>query len=213
MEKVVSKSTDKTGAIRKRNQSLILNAAAQEFAKHGYKGTSLQVIADRVELPKANILYYFKSKTGLYKALLSEILNMWNQGFSEQHSAIEPSEVIGNYIREKMCYSRSHPLESKIFAMEIIQGAPVVKDILVQPMVGWSKDKSAVIQGWIDAGKLKPIEPLYLLFMIWGTTQFYADFNTEIGLLKGRALTDEEFYQAQEFTVETILRGLGLNAE
>ncbi|MEF1289971.1 TetR family transcriptional regulator C-terminal domain-containing protein, partial [Vibrio sp. M260118] len=145
-----------TGAIRQRNQNLILSAAAQEFAKHGFRGTSLQAIADRVNLPKANILYYFKSKTGLYKALLNEIMEMWNQSFSDQNGSLEPKYVIGNYIREKMRYSRSHPMESKIFAMEIIQGAPVVADILERPMVNWSKEKSGVIQQWISEGKLRP---------------------------------------------------------
>ncbi|MCG6489291.1 TetR family transcriptional regulator, partial [Vibrio parahaemolyticus] len=71
-----------SGEIRRRNQELILQAAADEFVKHGYKGTSVQAIADRVNLPKANILYYFKSKTGLYKALLQDILTLWNEGFS-----------------------------------------------------------------------------------------------------------------------------------
>lgn len=208
-----AKTTDKEsreGAIRKKNQTLILSAAADEFVKHGFKGTSVQAIADRVQLPKANILYYFKSKTGLYKALLSDILDMWNEGFTDSDIEQEPAQVISNYITEKMRYSRSHPKESKIFAMEIIQGAPIIRDVIERPMIGWTKEKSNVIQSWIEQGKLKPIEPLYLLFMIWGTTQFYADFDTEIGLLKGRQLTDEEFNQAQAFTVETILKGLEL---
>ncbi|NLS14618.1 TetR family transcriptional regulator [Vibrio sp. SM6] len=198
------------GAIRRKNQTLILRAAAQEFVKHGFKGTSIQAIADRVALPKANILYYFKSKTGLYKALLADIIEMWNQGFSDDNGAKAPADVIGNYIREKMRYSRSHPMESKIFAMEIIQGAPVVRDILERPMIGWSKDKSNVIQRWVEQGSLPAIEPLYLLFMIWGSTQFYADFDTEIALLKSRPLSDSEFYEAQEFNVTMILKGLDL---
>ncbi|WP_375753938.1 TetR family transcriptional regulator C-terminal domain-containing protein [Vibrio sp. HN007] len=198
------------GAIRKKNQKLILSAAADEFVKHGFKGTSVQAIADRVSLPKANILYYFKSKTGLYKALLSDILDMWNEGFSDSNSSREPADVIQNYIIEKMRYSRSHPKESKIFAMEIIQGAPIIRDVIERPMIGWTREKSNVIKTWIEQGQLKPIEPLYLLFMIWGTTQFYADFDTEIALLKGKPLTDEEFLDAQEFTVNTILRGLNL---
>ncbi|MGJ7095941.1 TetR/AcrR family transcriptional regulator [Vibrio hannami] len=198
------------GAIRKKNQTLILNAAAEEFVKHGFKGTSVQAVADRVNLPKANILYYFKSKTGLYKALLSDILDMWNEGFTDGDSNQEPAEVIRNYIIEKMRYSRSHPKESKIFAMEIIQGAPIIRDVIERPMINWTKDKSNVIQSWVAQGKLKPIEPLYLLFMIWGTTQFYADFDTEIALLKGRPLTNKEFIDAQEFTVNTVLGGLGL---
>jgi AcrR family transcriptional regulator len=207
---MVNSNLSEQGSIRSKNQTLILKAAAKEFSKHGFKGTSLQAIADQVELPKANILYYFKSKGGLYKALLQDIMDRWNQGFMVSDSGQEPAQVIRNYIIEKMRYSRTHPLESKIFAMEIIQGAPVIGDTLEQPMVEWSKEQSSVIQQWIDDGKLKPIKPLYLLFLIWGTTQFYADFDMEIELLNGKPLSDNEFQLAQEFTVSTILKGLDL---
>jgi TetR/AcrR family transcriptional regulator len=198
------------GAIRQRNQARILQAAARQFAKYGYKGTSLQAIADCVDLPKANILYYFKSKSGLYKSLLSELLDMWNQGFSTENAKQDPAVVLRAYIEQKMQYSRSHPLHSKIFAMELIQGAPNIRDVIERPMIQWTHQQHTVIDTWVAQGLMPKIEPYYLLFMIWGTTQFYADFDTEIALLKGRQLSDEEFAQAQEFTVSTILRGLNL---
>lgn len=203
-------AVEKGGAIRARNRQRILHAAEQEFAKYGYKGTSVQAIADSVELPKANILYYFKSKTGLYKALLTDILEMWNQGFSIESSNHAPDEVIRHYIIEKMRYSRTHPMRSKIFAMEIIQGAPNIRDAIEQPMVAWSKSKVNVIHEWIDAGLIPNINPLYLLFLIWGTTQFYADFDSEIELIKGRPLSDKEFLDAESFTVDIVLKGLNL---
>ncbi len=196
------------GEIRRRNEELILQAAADEFVKHGYKGTSVQAIADRVNLPKANLLYYFKSKTGIYKALLNDILMLWNDGFSEQAAILPPEVVLRNYIIGKMQYSRTHPKESKIFAQEIIQGAPIIADSIQYPMVNWAADKATIIQTWIDQGLIRPIEPLHLLFMIWGATQFYADFGTEIELIKGEALSTQEFENAQEFVVDMILRGL-----
>ncbi|MFC1236314.1 TetR/AcrR family transcriptional regulator [Vibrio sp. F74] len=200
----------KGGSIRAKNRQRILYAAEQEFAKYGFKGTSVQAIADSVELPKANILYYFKSKTGLYKALLTDILDMWNQGFSVEVNQQAPDEVIRRYIVEKMRYSRTHPMRSKIFAMEIIQGAPIIRDAIEQPMVAWSKSKVNVIQTWIDEGLIPTINPLYLLFLIWGTTQFYADFDSEIELINGCPLDDEEFIEAGDFTVNIVLKGLGL---
>lgn len=206
MESVLKAS----GTIRQRNEARILQAAAKQFAKHGFKGTSLQAIADCVDLPKANILYYFKSKTGLYKALLSDIMDMWNQGFSTDKAQQDPAAVLRTYIEQKMQYSRSHPLHSKIFAMEIIQGAPNIRDVLERPMIQWTHHQHSVIESWGEQGLMAKIDPYYLLFMIWGTTQFYADFDTEITLLKGRELSDDEFLQAQEFTVSTILRGLNL---
>ncbi|MBL4287127.1 TetR family transcriptional regulator C-terminal domain-containing protein [Vibrio fluvialis] len=201
-----------SGEIRRRNQELILQAAADEFVKHGYKGTSVQAIADRVNLPKANILYYFKSKTGLYKALLQDILTLWNEGFSESAIDSSPQAVIRNYIVGKMRYSRTHPQESKIFAQEIIQGAPVIRDEIQFPVVNWAAGKASVINAWVEQGLIRPVDPLHLLFLIWGATQFYADFDTEIQLIKGAPMSEEEFEQAQQFLVDMILRGLAVTS-
>lgn len=201
-----------SGEIRRRNQELILQAAADEFVKHGYKGTSVQAIADRVNLPKANILYYFKSKTGLYKALLQDILTLWNEGFSESAIDSSPQAVLRNYIVGKMRYSRTHPQESKIFAQEIIQGAPVIGDEIQFPVVNWAAGKASVINAWVEQGLIRPVDPLHLLFLIWGATQFYADFDTEIQLIKGAPMSEEEFEQAQQFLVDMILRGLAVTS-
>lgn len=201
-----------SGEIRRRNQELILQAAADEFVKHGYKGTSVQAIADRVNLPKANILYYFKSKTGLYKALLQDILTLWNEGFSESAIDSSPQAVLRNYIVGKMRYSRTHPQESKIFAQEIIQGAPVIRDEIQFPVVNWAAGKASVINAWVEQGLIRPVDPLNLLFLIWGATQFYADFDTEIQLIKGAPMSEEEFEQAQQFLVDVILRGLSVTS-
>ncbi|MCG6267072.1 TetR family transcriptional regulator C-terminal domain-containing protein [Vibrio furnissii] len=201
-----------SGEIRRRNQELILQAAADEFVKHGYKGTSVQAIADRVNLPKANILYYFKSKTGLYKALLQDILTLWNEGFSESAIDSSPQAVLRNYIVGKMRYSRTHPQESKIFAQEIIQGAPVIRDEIQFPVVNWAAGKASVINAWVEQGLIRPVDPLHLLFLIWGATQFYADFDTEIQLIKGAPMSEEEFEQAQQFLVDVILRGLSMTS-
>ena len=198
------------GDIRRRNEQIILAAAADEFVKHGYKGTSIQSIADRVNLPKANILYYFKSKAGLYKALLQDILNLWNEGFDEDAATQPPAEVLCRYIKGKMRYSRTHPQESKIFAQEIIQGAPIIHDSIELPVVEWTTGKANVIQHWIEQGQIRPINPLHLLFLIWGATQFYADFDTEILLINGKPLNDNEFDQATEFVIDMVLRGLTL---
>ncbi|WP_432459044.1 TetR/AcrR family transcriptional regulator [Agarivorans sp. QJM3NY_25] len=198
------------GTIRKKNEKVILKAATHEFAKHGYQGTSLQVIADRAELPKANLLYYFKSKQGLYKALLQDILAMWNNAFEQTTVEDDPVEAISAYIRSKMRYSRSHPKSSRIFAMEIIQGVPNVKDQLQLPVIDWANSKSDLIRAWIAQGKIRPIEPLNLLFLIWGATQFYADFDTEIKLIKGRALNQQEFNLAEQNLIDIVLRGIGL---
>ncbi len=205
---LVKKSAKPAGEIRRRNREKIIVAATDEFVKNGFKGTSVQGIADRVNLPKANILYYFKSKTGLYKTLLQDIVTMWNEGFAAQKAQDDPFSILEEYIVAKMRYSRSHPKASKIFAQEIIQGAPIIGEDIELPVIEWTQSKANIIQTWVEQGKIRAVEPLYLLFMIWGTTQFYADYDAEITLIKGKALTDDEFHRAERFVVETIIAGL-----
>ena len=62
---------------------------------------------------------------------------------------------------------------------------------------------------WIGEGKLRPIEPKYLFYMIWATTQHYANAAHEIATLeKGVRLDDAKFERARRQVIETIVEGL-----
>ncbi|TXR53801.1 TetR/AcrR family transcriptional regulator [Reinekea thalattae] len=206
------RTSKKIGRIRQKNESIIIQAAEVEFAKNGFKGTSLNAVAKRAGLPKSNILYYFKSKHGLYGALLADILVMWNQSFNDITVDSDPAQVLYSYIEEKIHYSSTHPLASKIFATEIIQGAPHLEPYLSDDLGKWVKERASVIQAWIDAGKIKPIQPIHLIFLIWSSTQHYADFATQIQWALGKeAYEPEDFEQATKTIATIILGGLGLS--
>ena len=201
----------KAGRIRQQNEAKILQAAEIEFALNGYKGTSLNAVADRADLPKSNILYYFKSKLGLYGAVLADILEMWNQVFSGASVEDDPATILSNYIEAKMQYSQSNPLASKIFAMEIIQGAPHLEKFLAADLRAWVDNRAEVIRGWISSGKLVDIDPYHLTFMLWSSTQHYADFATQIQwVLDREVLSDDDFVKATKTIKTIILGGLGL---
>lgn len=51
-------------------RAAILSAAAEEFASHGYHGTSLAVIADRVGISQSGLLHHFASKDILLDAVV-----------------------------------------------------------------------------------------------------------------------------------------------
>lgn len=202
---------EKAGRIRQQNEAVILEAAEIEFAQHGFKGTSLNAIAERAGLPKSNILYYFQNKVGLYGAVLSDILDMWNQSFNDTTADDDPLDTLNTYIRSKIRYSQSHPLASKIFAIEIIQGAPHLKKFLAQELHDWVRSRATVIQAWIDAGKMDPVDPVHLLFLIWGGTQHYADFATQVQwALDKPELAEGDFSRAEDTLCHVILKGIGL---
>jgi TetR/AcrR family transcriptional regulator len=202
----------KTESIRSRNSEQILKAAQEEFVLHGFKGTSMQSIADRAMLPKANIHYYFKNKANLYQAVLEDIISAWNQVLTDMTPQSDPADVLKKFIHAKMQLSYSNPNGSKIFAMEIIQGAPHIKEYISKDMRAWVKEKSLVIQSWIDQGKMRKVEPTYLIFMIWATTQHYADFNTQVlEITNRREFDDAEIDKITHFLTDIILTGVGLN--
>lgn len=207
MSTETSKKEESIGAI---NRAKIMLAAEQEFAIHGFKGTRVQNIADRAGLPKTNILYYFKSKDVLYLALLEEILSLWNSSFDQATGEDDPAEILANYIAEKMEISRLRPDASKIFALEIINGAPNLNEFFKHEHASWMQSRVAVIQQWIDKGKIKALDPYYLLFNIWASSQHYADFSAQITELKGKSMDQNDFVEATRNLIKLVLSGCDL---
>lgn len=199
------------GRIRERNREKILEAAEQEFAQHGFRGATIQNIAERAGLPKSNVLYYFSSKKRIYSALFDDILERWNRVFTDISPEDDPAEALASFIRTKVEMSRRYPAASRLFAMEIIQGAPFLMDHLRTNMREWVRGRAAVIQSWIDDGRMAPVDPVQLIFLIWSSTQHYADFQVQILMVENKAEYEKrDFDHAADFLTEVILRGCGL---
>lgn len=201
----------KQGQIREKSQANILFAAQEEFILNGYKGATVQSIADRANLPKANVLYYFKNKENIYHAVLEQTLDMWDEGIGDIDPADGPLVAIEKFIAAKVQMSFKHPSASKIYAMEIIQGAQHLKDFARTYLRKWVREKAKLFQGWIDKGEMKDVDPVYLIFLIWSSTQHYADFETQVLTVMNRAdYEDEDVEQVTAFLTDFILRGCGL---
>lgn len=200
----------KEGRISAHNKAKIIAAAEKEFALQGYKGTRLQQVADRAKLPKTNVLYYFHSKEGLYLAVLEQILSLWNSAFDQATVEDDPADVLARYIAEKMEISRTKPEASKIFALEIINGAPNLNKFFRDQHIDWMDSRVGLLQTWIDQGKINTPDPYYLLFNIWACSQHYADFSAQITELKGQAMEKQDFTEATKALIHLILTGCEL---
>ena len=196
--------------IRRENERLILDAAEKVFAEAGFGGATMQLIADMAGLPKANLHYYFPTKEALYRRVVQNIFEIWLDAASSFDAAAGPVEGIGAYIEAKMDISRRHPHGSKVWAAEVMHGAPVIQDYLETTLRQWTEGRMSVIQRWIDEGKMAPIDPRHLLYMLWATTQHYADFGHQIETLNaGQPLTDRQWREATDSVKQIILRGIG----
>ncbi|MGM8887787.1 MULTISPECIES: TetR/AcrR family transcriptional regulator [unclassified Psychrobacter] len=197
--------------IRAQNQALILSAAEEEFVLQSYRGATMQGIADRAGLPKANIHYYFKNKKNLYKAVLHSIIQEWNEGLITMTVDSDPKVVIEKFVRTKLHQAFANPNRHKLFALEVIGGAPHLHDFMSTTMKEWALDKTQVMKTWHEQGKISVVDPLQLLILIWATTQRYAEFETEIvGLMEKNAYDKQDEARAAEFLVPFILKGCGL---
>ena len=194
---------------RAAHERAILTAAETVFAEAGFGGATMQLIADMAGLPKANLHYYFPTKEKLYRHVVQNIFQIWLHAADSFDSAPDPASGIGAYIDAKMEISRRHPNGSKVWASEVMHGAPVIQDYLEVTLRDWTAGRIAVIQKWIDAGQMDAINPRHLLYMLWATTQHYADFGHQIEVLNGGPLSEDDWAAAKASVKEIILRGIG----
>ncbi len=175
----------KPSRIQMRNRRLILDAALDVFSKDGYGGSTLDAIAKSAGLSKPNLLYYFDGKKEIYVTLLSQLLETWLDPLIELDPDGDPVEELLGYVRHKLDMALEMPAESKLFAGEILQGAPRIADHLNNELKPLFDRKCQIIQDWINADRLAPVDPPHLIFSIWSTTQHYADFGVQVSVLLG----------------------------
>ncbi|KVL39158.1 TetR family transcriptional regulator [Burkholderia sp. MSMB1459WGS] len=196
--------------IRESNEAHLLACAEAVFAERGLAGASTAMIAERAGLPKANVHYYFPTKLALYRRVLDDLFEDWHRAAGSFEAGDDPVEAIGGYVRAKMALSQRRPLGSKVWANEIIHGAEHMQDILSQRVKPWFDTRIKVIEGWIARGLLAPIDPHALMYLIWATTQHYADFDAQIRALSGkRAFTKKAFDEKTEQVVQLVIRACG----
>ena len=170
----------------------------------------MQLIADMSGLPKANLHYYFPTKESLYRRVVQDIFQIWLQAADVFDAADGPEEGISAYIDAKMEISRRHPAGSKVWASEVMHRAPVIQDYLETTLAEWTLGRAQIIERWIQEGRMDPVNPNHLLYMLWATTQHYADFSHQIDTLNGgQPMSDAQWEEAKASVKQIILRGIG----
>ncbi|MDJ1016953.1 MAG: TetR family transcriptional regulator C-terminal domain-containing protein [Paracoccaceae bacterium] len=193
--------------IQRKNREAILEAALDVFSSEGFRGATLDQIAGAAGLSKPNVLYYFPSKEAIYTELLSGLLDTWLDPMRGIDPDGDPVGEIVSYVLRKLDMSREFPRESRLFANEIVQGAPRILESIDGPLKSLVDEVAGVLQSWIDEGRLAPVDPHHLIFSIWATTQHYADFDVQVrGILRPEA--SEHFDQAAAFLSALYRRAL-----
>jgi TetR/AcrR family transcriptional regulator len=201
----MSPSTRPRSRIQQRNRELILDAALEVFSLHGFRGATLDQIAEGAGLSKPNLLYYFPSKEEVHKALLTGLLDTWLDPLRAMDAGGEPVAEIMAYVRRKLDLARDFPRESRLFANEILQGAPRMREAIEGDLRLLVAEKAVTLSRWMDEGRIARVDPVHLIFSIWSLTQHYADFDVQVRAVLGPG--HDPFAEAASF-LETLFKRL-----
>lgn len=207
-----TKSTKTKGrGIGDRNRARILDAAVGVFARKGFDGARIAEIAQRSGLPKANVYYYFRNKHAIYETVIASLIAEWDHALSHLDAARDPADALASYIQAKLDFSRNRTTRSKMFANEVVHGGRFLSRAVLRHMKAVTLEKAKVFEAWEKAGRMDPVEPLHLFILLWGSTQFYADFSVMARNALGvRRLDRAHFDAAAETITHVVAKGCGI---
>ena len=195
--------------IQREKQDVILDGALNVFSVQGFRGATIDQIAEAAGMSKPNLLYYFASKEEIHRRLLEDMLDLWLDPLRELDAEGDPIPEIRSYIRRKLEMARDFPRESRLFANEMLQGAPHAVDVLEGELKALVDHKAEVIERWMADGKITRTDPYHLLFSIWATTQHYADFDVQVRAVLGPSRNGEgRFEDAARYLEQLFMHGL-----
>jgi TetR/AcrR family transcriptional regulator len=201
--------TQRRTRIQEEKEELILEAALEVFSQRGFHGSTIDQIAEVAGMSKPNLLYYFRTKDAMHRALIDRVLENWLEPLQAFNAEGDPEQEIKSYIRRKLEMAREFPRESRLFANEILQGAPHIMAVLEGPLKELVDEKADVIRAWIASGKVRDCDPHHMIFSIWSTTQHYADFDVQVKAVLGAGRDDaERFEEAARFLEGLFVSGL-----
>ena len=190
--------------IQRAKREAILEAGLTVFSEAGFRGATLDRIAAEAGLSKPNLLYYYPSKEAIYDALLTGMLATWLDPLRALDADGDPVAEILAYVRRKLQMSRDFPRESRLFANEIVQGAPRIMPVLEGELRSLVSQVAEVIDGWVAQGRLAPVDPRHLIFSVWSLTQHYADFDAQVRAV----LNDDDPFPGAAAHLDILFRRL-----
>lgn len=203
----------KITALGEGKKRAIVKAAEKEFEKYGYDGARMQKIADQAGVPKSNVHYYFASKLILYNTVLEEVVTLWNQAFETLNADDDPKQVLTEFVQKKVEFTRLYPEATRIFTREMLHGGQNLSIQLNQKMSIWTRQRAELIAEWVRDGKVAKIDPYHLIFMIWSSTQHFAQAEFQIKSVYQKQRLDKKDFDEQKASLTTmVMRVCGLEA-
>ncbi|NJM72159.1 MAG: TetR/AcrR family transcriptional regulator [Scytonema sp. RU_4_4] len=153
-------------------QQQILDAAEQEFSRHGLKGARMSAIAEHAQVTTATLHYYFENKDNLYKAVLQrpvdEVQAMLGQLNFDTFSS---EEALKQIIRIAISNEAKNPQRQMLWFQEASQNqGTYFRECNV---LNLHKHLLKVLNRGIAEGCFRPLKPFLALTHILSVCLFY----------------------------------------
>jgi len=164
----------------------ILAAAEIEFATNGFTATRTESIATRANVVKGLIFHYFKSKEGLYEAVLVRAYETLSEALDKSSDQnLSATDALLTSVQRLLAAMTEHPLSPVIFMLESIQGGGEHVRKLGMPSL-FSRVEVLLKRG-IALGEFREMEPGHGAINIMGLCGFYFCAANNLSHIPGRS--------------------------
>ena len=152
----------------------ILKTAGQVFAEAGLAGARTEAIAAAAGVNKALLYYYFRSKDGLYQAVLDDHLREFSRRAVEILSAGDsPSRILLRYVSYHFDFIGARPYYPSLFQRMMMAGGLAAERMVQEHMVPVSKMLLGVIDRGKRTGEFRSFDSRHTLISLAALNVFY----------------------------------------
>jgi TetR/AcrR family transcriptional regulator len=164
----------------------ILDAAEIEFATNGFAAARTESIAARANVVKGLIFHYFKSKEGLYEAVLVRAYQPLSEALDKSFDKnLNATDALLSFVERLLAAMTGHPLSPIIFMLESIQGDGEHFHKLGMPSL--YSGVEALLKKGIVSGEFREMDPGHGAINIIGLCGFYFCAANNLSHIPGRS--------------------------
>lgn len=189
---------------RLRRVNEILRVAAEVVAERGYSNATLEEVAERLDLAKASLYYYFDSKQALVSACLdTAAAEVARRLESIVEQGASPTETLRHLIIEQQVFTtQDRPELSRLF-LRHLEWPPPLLETIHEWLVRHDQIWKAVIEAGIRTGEFSPaFDPAIVRHCLHGALDFVPFWFHPDG-----KYPPEQLF---EYVADTVLQMLGV---
>ena len=171
---------------RRATRAAILEAAGRCFAEGGLAGARTEAIARAAGVNKALLYYYFRSKDGLYRAVLEQHLkDFYRQAMEVLSSQGSARSILLRYVGMHFDFISSRPYYPRLFQRLVMAGGKSLERLARRHFVPLSRKFVALLERGMRAGEFRPLDSGHTAISLVALTLFYFNAAPVIRVVGG----------------------------